>query len=291
MFSERAVGFPCDGDWLYGILHLPEKVGHRGVVVVVGGPQTRVGSHRQFVLLARFLAASGIPVLRFDYRGMGDSSGDPRNFEEIDADIRSAIDAFANEVPAVREVIVWGLCDAAAAAVLYAPNDPRVVGLVLLNPWIRTDQGIARAYLKGYYVSRLFDKELWKKIFRGEFRLLHSLQDLVANIGRAAWRAGSVEQPGEQEGPVAGRLVADSLPDRLYAAWSKYRGRALLILSGADLTAREFLDTTSRSREWRRLLGEPGVTQRRLSEADHTFSSDQWRKQVADWTLHWLNGK
>ena len=54
--------------------------GPRGVLIVTGGPQYRAGSHRQFVLLARFLAARGMAVLRFDYRGMGDSEGAPRDY-------------------------------------------------------------------------------------------------------------------------------------------------------------------------------------------------------------------
>ncbi|KAB8057318.1 hydrolase 1, exosortase A system-associated, partial [Janthinobacterium violaceinigrum] len=58
---------------LVGILSLPAAPGPRGVLIVTGGPQYRVGSHRQFVLLARALAAQGVPVLRFDLRGMGDS--------------------------------------------------------------------------------------------------------------------------------------------------------------------------------------------------------------------------
>ena len=42
------------------------------VLVVVGGPQVRAGSHRHFVQLARHLATHGHAVMRFDVRGMGD---------------------------------------------------------------------------------------------------------------------------------------------------------------------------------------------------------------------------
>ena len=64
--GERPVQFSCGTDRLLGILHPGAPDSERGVLVVVGGPQYRVGSHRQFVLLARALAAAGIPVLRFD---------------------------------------------------------------------------------------------------------------------------------------------------------------------------------------------------------------------------------
>ena len=53
--KEIPVVFNCQDSRLLGILHKPEKPGRQGVLIVVGGPQTRVGSHRQFVLLARYL--------------------------------------------------------------------------------------------------------------------------------------------------------------------------------------------------------------------------------------------
>ena len=114
--DTRSVVFTCRSETLVGILHeVPHKKA-RGVLIVVGGPQYRVGSHRQFVFLAQELARQGIPVFRFDYRGMGDSTGDLQGFEGIEADIRSAIDAFFASCSGLVEVTIWGLCDAATAA-------------------------------------------------------------------------------------------------------------------------------------------------------------------------------
>src|SRR5688572_13881859 len=95
---EAAAQFACAGDWLMGLVHLPPHPRERGVVVITGGPQYRVGSHRQFTLLARKLAAQNFPVLRFDYRGMGDSEGEPRSFEHMNADIRAAVDVLFAQV-------------------------------------------------------------------------------------------------------------------------------------------------------------------------------------------------
>ena len=64
-----------------------------GVVVIVGGPQYRVGSHRQFVELARALVRAGHHVLRYDCRGMGDSDGAMQGFEASVPDVGAAIDA------------------------------------------------------------------------------------------------------------------------------------------------------------------------------------------------------
>src|SRR5688572_251420 len=203
---------------------MPDTPASRGVLIVVGGPQYRAGSHRQFTLLARDLAASGIASLRFDYRGMGDSSGAARTFETVNEDIGCAIDRLTEGAPAVNEVVIWGLCDAASAALFYAHRDPRVRGVVLVNPWVRTQQGIAQAHLWHYYGARLIDTGFWKKLFRAEI-------DFQKSVTALAKFAADTARPKREAG---------SLPDRMEDALRRFRGRVLLILSGKDLTADEF---------------------------------------------------
>ena len=94
IYHEQAIRFECADDSLFGILSIPDQPISRGVLIVVGGPQYRVGSHRQFTLLARHLATAGIPVMRYDYRGMGDSEGEIRTFENLHDDLHTAIDQF-----------------------------------------------------------------------------------------------------------------------------------------------------------------------------------------------------
>ena len=64
-YSEEAVTFG-GGRWV-GVLSVPTGTPQSVVIVVVGGPQYRVGSHRQFVQLSRALASAGHATLRFDY--------------------------------------------------------------------------------------------------------------------------------------------------------------------------------------------------------------------------------
>lgn len=276
-FNEQAVSFECNGDWMVGIASLPLQPAPRGVLIVVGGPQYRAGSHRQFTLLARSLAAQGIAALRFDYRGMGDSQGAMRSFEDVQDDLRAAVDAFTRTAPQVREVVIWGLCDAASAALFYAAQDRRVTGLVLLNPWVRTPDGYAKTTIKHYYRDRLFSSGLWKKILSGRFDYAQAGRSLVGLLRTARGRQAAASAP-----------AALPLPERMLSGWSSFGGRILLILSGNDLTAKEFLDMAGASAPWQQRLEEARVTRHQLAAADHTFSRREWRDQVAGWTSAWV---
>ncbi len=282
MTTETAFHIDCGGSAMLALLHTPAKSAQRGVVIVVGGPQYRVGSHRQFLLLARDLAMAGIPVLRFDYRGLGDSDGPFLGFEHINDDIAAAVDAFMQRVPNMREVVLWGLCDAAAAILLYAHKDSRIGGVVLLNPWVRTEATIARVYLRHYYLRRLVDPQFWRAAIRGGRRPAAAIQSLIITIARAL-KIGSAPAAGHPRPSSAAR----PLPARMADGLAKFPGRILLIMSGQDLTAREFEEVAG-SRRWRGLLNQSHVNIRRLQDADHTFARRQWRDQVTAWTRDWL---
>ncbi|MCB1679158.1 MAG: hydrolase 1, exosortase A system-associated [Halioglobus sp.] len=287
--AELPLVFRCAGEELAGVLHRGAPAASTGVVLVVGGPQYRVGSHRQFVYLARALAAQGVPVLRFDYRGMGDSAGAFAGFLSAGPDIASAIDALQHRCPQVSRVVLWGLCDAATAAACYAPNDQRVGGLVLLNPWVHSARGQARAYLRHYYLRRAFEAALWRKVLRGEFDLAGAVGSLVSNLrqlfarGRGAGRAAPAAGA-----PAAGCSAPEDLAARLFEGLARFPYPVLLILSGRDLTAAQFSDAVDASRPWRRLLAHRRFTRHRLDAADHTFARRAWRDQVAQWSARWL---
>lgn len=275
--TEEAVQFLCEDSYLYGTLHLPEGDCKRGVIVVVGGPQYRVGSHRQFVDLARALARAGIAVLRFDYRGMGDSEGEFTGFTGIGADIAAAVDAFSRRLPQVQKLSLWGLCDGATAAACYAAKDPRIGGLILLNPWVRSEAGEARAYLRHYYWQRLTQPELWQKLRQGKFDFRASVRSFVGALRRSA---PVVSSPESVEQPDLVTQVGQGL--------DKFSGRVLLVLSGRDLTASEFKDALRGSRVLKRRTSQPHYRLEHLTESDHTFSRQKWKDRVANWTIEWM---
>lgn len=274
MMREQAIRFECEGQPLIGILHLPAQAGSRAVVIVTGGPQYRVGSHRQFVLLARHLAQHGIVVMRFDYRGMGDSHGEPRSFLAISDDLRAAIEFLLAQVPSIQDVVLWGLCDGATAAGLYAAEDARIRGLILLNPWVQTTQGTARTTLRHYYAKRLTERDFWRKLAGRRLEWGAVAQGIAKNFSKAI-------------GPQASENHT-SLPMQLHRALSVFQGRILVILSGDDFTAREFAALQSQYRQWRELMSQARVRQAALPQANHTFATARWRDEVAVMCTEWL---
>lgn len=275
-YIEKPALVECAGDELVAVITLPSRASSSvGLVIVTGGPQYRVGSHRQFVLLARAAASRGYPCIRFDYRGMGDATGAERGFEAVNEDIAAAIGALVGAAPSVERVVLLGLCDGASAACLYSPEDRRIAGAVLLNPWVRTEAGEAKTYLKHYYLKRLCEPEFWRKLWRGGLSIGESLRSFAKAVVRA--RAGH-----------GGGEAAD-LPSRMAAAVAKSGVPLLIVLSGRDYVAREFELVTQSHAVWSGLFAAADVE--RLDEADHTFSSRAFRDDVAERVVRWIESR
>ncbi|WP_435749583.1 hydrolase 1, exosortase A system-associated [Thauera sp. AutoDN2] len=284
MHTERTVVFDCEGETLVGVISLPASVdvatADTGVLIVVGGPQYRVGSHRQFVMLARFLADNGVPCMRFDYRGMGDSSGEARDFEAVSEDIEAAIATFAREVPALKRIVLWGLCDGASAICLSLGGNPLVAGAVLLNPWVRTAETQARTMLKHYYLQRLLDPGFWRKLFGGGVNLRGALGG-VKEAAEAAAGAGDTPTTSDREG---------ALPERMLRGLLRCDLPVAVFLSGRDYVAREFEQCISGDGGWGAFIGSGRCQVQHFPEADHTFSAVAQSEGVARATLAWVRG-
>jgi exosortase A-associated hydrolase 1 len=273
---EHAVVLECGGGRCVALVHPAAAAGQRvGVVIVVGGPQYRAGSHRQFVLTARAFASAGFPVLRFDYRGMGDSDGEQRTFESVHEDIRMAIDTLVRE-SGVSQVILYGLCDAASAVLMYCLDDARVAGLIILNPWVRTVQGEASAQLWHYYPRRILQRSFWAKLFQGNLPVVRAVGGLFGTVKRS------------QSAPVAAAAPSAAFIDRMLKGCASFRGQILLLISGRDLTAAEFEDLCKRSSRWSQATQRSGVEIQRMAQADHTFSTRGDLERANALTVDWL---
>lgn len=141
-----------NGQRLFGVLH---QGASPGLAVVVCAPlfDEKLWSHRVFVNLARYIAARGVSVLRFDYYGDGESEG---RFEDASVstrlrDIHDAVGFCRRETGAQRVVLV-GLGYGATLALRAALDaaSPAVAGVVAWSPVMdgkRYINDILRAHL------------------------------------------------------------------------------------------------------------------------------------------------
>lgn len=278
---ERLIDLPAQsglGAPGFGLLAEPAPGRPRsriGMVVLVGGPQYRVGAHRHFVQMARRVAAAGVPVLRFDHRGIGDALAPLQGFENLDADVQAGIDALLQACPDLEGVVLWGLCDAASAALLYQArrNDARVRGLALLNPWVRSPQGQAQARVKHYYAQRLRSPEFWRKLLGG-------------GVGLKALRGWlQARRDARAAGPATRQ---DPFQQTMAAGWQGFAGPILVQLSGRDQTAREFEDVAAVFPVWGDWRAHPRLQRQHYPLADHTLSEIAQQAQADADLLAWL---
>jgi len=286
-YAEQAITFAVNGHSLFGILSKPKVKAKAAVIIVVGGPQYRVGSHRQFALLARYLAGQGILALRFDYTGMGYSQGITKKFYQIDDDIKAAVNFISNHECGIKNIYVWGLCDAAAIS-FTAYTDERIDGVILLNPWVRSEASHSKVILNNYYRGRLFSIEVWKQLLlspRKIFNAVFSIGNIIVRILKARSQKPQAKQ--REEIPIADR--EENLAVAILKGMSNFNGNICLILSGKDLVADEFKQVLNENGWLREEKNRSKTVIHHVDAADHTFSSRLWRSQVERITLEFIN--
>ena len=148
-------------------------------VILNSGIIHRVGHHRMYVTLARVLAGAGHQVLRFDLSGIGDSESRLGGLSPLDgtlADIKEAVDWLVATRSAQR-IFLIGLCSGADHALVYGSSDPRVVGLVLLDPSIPP----TFKYRWLYFVRHLRQPRSWFDLMIGRGRVWNTLKKCLGD--------------------------------------------------------------------------------------------------------------
>lgn len=125
-----------DGERIFAAVHKPLGPCTKAVVMCYPLGEEKLWAHRVFVSLSRSLCSAGIAVVRFDYRGEGDSD---RVFEQADLETRvidtcASIDALKVEHPTVSDITLVGLRFGTCIAAATASRRSDISRLVLCDP-------------------------------------------------------------------------------------------------------------------------------------------------------------
>lgn len=135
--KEKSSQFGPQGQ-LAGILTEPDS-DPRGTacLLVSAGLVPKFGPYRIYTQLARRLARDGFSTLRFDLGGIGDSQAEYAHVPlraRTQLEIGAALDQLM-VAGAWNGVVLGGLCSGAEDSFRYAEMDPRVTGVVLIDPF------------------------------------------------------------------------------------------------------------------------------------------------------------
>ena len=236
----------------------------------------RIGPRRFSVKLARALAEAGIPTLRFDLAGVGDSKyvGESSSARErILASMRSAFDQL-ERTTGVRRFIVMGICSGAVNAYRIATVDERVVGVFMYDKFYYRSRWTTPVYLA---------KRAW---------VVGPGRAVVAALRALSRRLGPKVQGGEPLTAAFANLDAESPPkDEFVADVNKLveRGVKLSFVYGGSFPsyysyAQQFRDA---------FAGEPflaKVEYRHLPTLDHMVSSLDAQRTLQSAVLEWAAG-
>ncbi len=247
---ERPVFLDGPDGPLFGML--AEPLGARKELTALllnAGPQRRIGPNRMWVEIARRWAAVGVPTLRLDAVGIGDSDGDATMLARVAEFYRPT---YAQQAHAALEALVErglpprfamvGLCAGAYWSVQTALADERVAAVIMLNPrtlvfdeWRHTARRTRQLREKALRAST------WRKVLRGEIKVAKHLETGRTLVGRAASAPSRARERiaaplrGGRAAPAPAREPIEELFDTL-----RERGqRGLLLFTGKEVLRRE----------------------------------------------------
>ncbi len=239
-------------------------------VFLNAGAVRRTGPNRLWVEAARSWAARGIPTLRVDFEGIGDSDGDASMYSESGPFYsphrgehgRAVLDALEAQGFGPRFALI-GLCGGAYWAFNCAAVDDRVFGSIVLNPRALVWAPDLDERREARQVERLLERGSWQRIVHGDIEVARFRSIGRAIVGQAARSASHVPGRLRDRRPIpALKVELERTLDRLRDSGT----RVVLAFSGDEVV----LDELERDGILAELGRWPNATIEALPGSDHT---------------------
>lgn len=289
--NEVPLFFPAGNDELFGILTRPTS-GTSGVAVVIaagGGIPLSTNVNGLSVRLCRRVAALGFQAFRFDYHGVGESSGRLDRFDLASpfvSDLSGALQCLRDQ--GTDRFVLVGSCFGARAALAAAPATDGLEAIVLISPPIRDFEMGQRVatHLAGRLKPR--DLVLRAMSLRGISGLLHAgRRRTYSRLVREKLRRRSDSSDGGFAEREARYAISPRFTEPLCVL--AQRGIPVSIIYGdADDYRSEF--EQARSGALGKILEERGanITIATLPGHVHGFRNAEGQERVLDTIIEWV---
>lgn len=225
---------PETEDTLAGTLTLPDDTGpFTGLILVTGsGPQDRneeLLGHKPFLVLADYLTRNGIAVLRYDDRGIGESTGDFRNATSEDfADDAIAAVEFLKARKDINKLGIAGHSEGGLIAPMVTVQSDDIDFIVLIAGTGIPGDSILMLQTELILRAEGMDEQSIKKdlaVYRGLYSVLESEKDdeaikqKLTNILNNSYELLSEEEKAEFGSK---ELMIEAQLGVLLSPWFKY---------------------------------------------------------------------
>jgi len=239
-----------------------------GLVLFNSGVVGRVGPHRINVKLARRIAEHGIPTIRFDLHGFGDSqhadNGADFNEQSV-ADLRQAMDCLQRQA-GVQHFTLLGFCSGAIPSYLTAQTDPRVAAIVIYDAFAFTTVKSRLRYLWLRLRRHGFGLSAGSRLARVLLRTLRT----GLRRGRSMLSSSTAQDSGNQvwdsDAPPSRHQIGRGL-EQIVANGA----RVLLLHAGDDFSAANYPGQARAALHLQDLSG--NLNERFLEPIDHAVTS------------------
>ncbi len=287
--TESAVTFTSVGDSrLVGNLLRPQQSLDYGLLFIHGYAGNRNGPHGLLTFLARQAAAIGLPSLRFDLCGRGESEGDGKetNLAGMAADLVAA-EKFLCDSCELRKVIVVGLCSGGNVAIGALPQLSATAALFLISVYPFSDgDNFSRDVNRTLHFARQYwhkarQPETWRRLCRGDVSLMRVADVLFGHFVPSKKRKMNVQSESSSESKPDKKTA---IPPREHLAKLSAKLPVCMIYGSADPdreAARDYYESYAKDHNLPLNFEE-------IAGANHNFSSVQWKKELSDHLHHFF---